>query len=86
MAKLKNENELLKFAIKVGMDYAERRGVVKFEATDGADEKVEYIYRLLVHDGKMQPLAKPDLSLKNMKHKLAVWISKQLPADHELLK
>ncbi len=86
MKKLKNEGELLKFAVKVGMDYAERRGVAKFEATDSANDKVEFIYRLLVHDKKMQPLAKLDVSLPNMKHKLAVWISKQLPADHELLK
>lgn len=86
MKKLKNEAELLKFAVKVGIDYAERRGVAKFEATDSANDKVEFIYRLLVHDKKMQPLAKLDVSLPNMKHKLAVWISKQLPADHELLK
>jgi len=86
MKKLKNEAELLKFAVKVGMDYAERRGVAKFEATDSANDKIEFVYRLLVHDKKMQPLAKLDVSLPNMKHKLAVWISKQLPEDHELLK
>lgn len=86
MKKLKNESELLKFAVNVGMDYAERRGVVKFDPTDAANDKVEFLYRLLVHDEKMQPLAKMDVSLPNMKHKLAVWISKQLPPDHELLK
>jgi len=85
MKKLKNEPELTKFAVRVGMDYAERRGVAKFDPTDSANDKVEYIYRLLVHDKKMQPLAKMDVSLPNMKHKLAVWISKQLPPDHELL-
>ncbi len=85
MKKLKNEAELTKFAVRVGMDYAERRGVAKFDPTDSANDKVEYIYRLLVHDKKMQPLAKMDVSLPNMKHKLAVWISKQLPPDHELM-
>ena len=84
--KLKNEAELIKEAIKFGVDYAETRGVVEFEATDSANEKVEYIYRLLVHDNKIQPLAKPDVSQKTMRHKLAIWVSKQLPKDHVLLK
>lgn len=82
--KLKHEQELLREAIKVGTRYAEKRGVVKFEPTDSQEEKVEYLYKLLVHDNLMQPLAKPDLSLPNMKHKLALWIQKQLPADHPL--
>lgn len=82
--KLKNEHELLKEAIKVGTRYAEKRGVVKFEPTDSQELKVEYLYKLLVHDQLMQPLAKPDLSLPNMKHKLALWIEKQLPGDHPL--
>ena len=84
--KLENEAGLLKEAIRIGMDYAEKRGVAEFEATDSAHEKVEYIYRLLVHDKLIQPLAKPDVSQKTMAHKLAIWMSKQLPADHPLLK
>lgn len=84
--KLKNEQELLKEAIKVGTRYAEKRGVVRFEPTDSQEEKVEYLYKLLVHDQLMQPLAKPDLSLPNMKHKLALWIQRQLPDDHPLKK
>ena len=50
MAKLKklpNEALLLKEAIRIGMIYAEKRGVVEFEATDSAHLKVEFIYRLL---------------------------------------
>ena len=85
MKKLKNEAELVKKAIRVGMIYAEKRGVVKFEATDSANEKIEYLYRLLVHDNLIQPLAKDQISLPNMKHKLAIWVSRQLPKDHPLL-
>ncbi len=84
--KLPNEAALLKEAIQFGMTYAEKRGVVEFEATDSAHEKVEYIYRLLVHDQLIQPLAKLDVSQKAMAHKLALWVSKQLPKDHPLLK
>jgi hypothetical protein len=84
--KLKNETELLKLAIQVGAYYAERRGAAKFEATDSASEKVEYIYKLLVHDGQIQPLAKDQISEPNMKHKLALWAAKRLPQDHPLLK
>ncbi|HIG39119.1 MAG: DUF5062 family protein [bacterium] len=84
--KLANEAELLKEAIRLGMDYGEKRGVVEFEPTDSAHEKVEYIYRLLVHDKLIQPLAKMDVSQKAMAHKLALWVSKQLPAEHPLLK
>ncbi len=85
MKKIKNEAELVKKAIRVGMIYAEKRGVVKFESTDSSNEKVEYLYRLLVHDKLIQPLAKDQISLPNMKHKLAIWVSRQLPADHPLL-
>jgi hypothetical protein len=83
--KLKHEAELIKAAILAGVEYGEKRGVVEFEATDSANEKIEYIYKLLVHDNLIQPLAKENISLPNMKHKLALWLSKQLPADHPLL-
>ena len=85
MKKLKNEAELLKDALRVGMAYAEGRGVVEFEPTDSAKEKIEYVYRLLVHDHKLQPLAKDQETQPNMKHKLALWISK-LPADDPIRK
>jgi hypothetical protein len=84
--KLANEAALLKEALRLGMVYAEKRGVVEFEPTDSAHEKTEYVYRLLVHDKLIQPLAKPDVSQKTMAHKLALWVSKQLPEDHPLLK
>lgn len=86
MKKLKNEAELVKEALRVGMIYAEKRGAVKFEATDSARDKIEYVYKLLVHDKLVQPLAREQISEPNMKHKLALWISRQLPAGHPLLK
>ena len=86
MNKLKNEAELVTQALRVGAVYAKKRGVGDFEATDSAKEKITYLYRLLVHDKLIQPLAKGQESEPNMKHKLALWMSRQLPADHPLLK
>jgi hypothetical protein len=83
--KLKNETELVKEAIRVGVKYGEDRGVVEFEATDSAAEKIEYIYRLLVHDKQIQPLPADKISQKSMRHRLAIWVSKTLPKDHPLL-
>ena len=77
MKKLKNEKELVKKAIALGMEYGEKRGVVEFEPTDFAAEKVEYIYRLLVHDNLIQPLPEDQVSQQSMQHKLAIWASKQ---------
>jgi len=85
MTKIKHEAELAKLAVKVGMNYAQRRGAAEFEETDSADLKIEYVYKLLVHDQLLQPLAKSDLSIPNMRHKLALWVSRQLPSDHPLL-
>ncbi|WP_020410544.1 DUF5062 family protein [Hahella ganghwensis] len=76
MKKLKNEKELVKKAIEEGVKYGESRGVVEFEPTDSANEKIEYIYRLLVHDKVIQPLPEDQVSLVTMKHKLAIWASK----------
>lgn len=76
MKKLKNEKELLKQAIAAGVKYGEKRGVVEFEATDSAQEKVQYIYRLLVHDKVIQPIPEDQISQKSMQHKLAIWASK----------
>ena len=84
--KLANEAALLKEAIRLGMEYGEERGVVEFEPTDSANDKIEYIYRLLVHDKLIQPLAKLDVSQPAMRRKLALWASRQLPKEHPLLK
>jgi len=77
MKKLDNEKELVKKAIALGVAYGEKRGVVEFEATDSAADKLEYIYRLLVHDKLIQPLQPDQLSQKAIRHRLAIWASKQ---------
>ncbi|VAW78190.1 hypothetical protein MNBD_GAMMA15-2121 [hydrothermal vent metagenome] len=86
MKKLKHEAELVKEAIRVGVKYGEERGAVEFEPTDSAADKIEYIYRLLIHDKLIQPLPEDQVSQKSMRHRLAIWASKKLPKDHPLLK
>ena len=86
MKKVKNEAELVKSAIIAGVKYAENKGAAVFEATDSQSEKILYIYRLFVHDKIIQPLPEDQVSQKAMRHKLAIWFSKQLPKDHPLLK
>ena len=76
MKKLKNEKELVKKAIIEGVKYGESRGVVEFEPTDSQKEKIEYIYRLLVHDKVIRALPEDQVSQKSMQHKLAIWASK----------
>lgn len=76
MKKLKNEKELIKKAITEGMKYGEARGVVEFEPTDSSAEKIEYIYRLLVHDKVIQAIPEDQISQLTMRHKLAIWASK----------
>lgn len=86
MHKLKNEAALFKAAFLEGVRYAEGRGVVEFEPHDSASEKLLYIYRLMVHDKVMQPLPEDQVAERSLRHKLAVWYSKQLPKDHPLLR
>ncbi len=86
MKPLKHEAELVKAAILAGMKYGEDRGAVIFEPTDSASEKILFIYRLLVHDKVIQPLPEDQVSQQSMRHKLAIWYSKQLPKEHPLLK
>ena len=85
MSKLKNETELVAHALRVGSVYAKKRGVGQFETTDSAKQKTTYLYRLLVHDKLIQPLAKGQETEPQMRHKLALWMSRQLPEDHPLL-
>lgn len=85
MKKLKHEAELVKQAIIAGEKYGTERGVVEFEPTDSAQDKIEFIYRLLVHDKLIQPLPNDQVSQKSMRHRLAMWYSRQLPKDHPLL-
>ena len=74
--KPKEEKALVKKAIEEGVKYGERRGAVEFEPTDSAADKIEYIYRLLVHDKLIQPIPEDQVSQKSMRHKLAIWASK----------
>lgn len=84
--KLKNEKALLREALTMIMDDAVKRGIVEFEATDSHDLKIEYAYRLLIHDKKIAPLPKAQETLPNIRHRLAMWVTHELPADHELLR
>jgi hypothetical protein len=85
MKKLKNEAALFKAALLAGVQYAEGRGVVEFEASDSASEKMLYVYRLLVHDKVIQPLPEEQVSEKALRHKLAMWYAHKLPKDDPLL-
>jgi len=77
MKKLKNEKELVKKAIAIGVLYGEKRGAVEWEPTDSASDKLEYIYRLLVHDKLITPIPEDQVSQQSIRHKLAIWASKQ---------
>ncbi|MDH3333165.1 MAG: DUF5062 family protein [Gammaproteobacteria bacterium] len=83
--KLKHEKELLKVALEMVLDDAVKRGIVEIEPTDSLDLKVQYAYRLLVHDKKISPLPNDQVSLPKIKHRLAMWVTHQLPEGHELL-
>jgi len=84
--KLKNEKELLKEALEMILDDATKRGIVELETTDSHDLKVQYAYRLLVHDKAISPLPKGQETLPKIKHRLAMWVTHKLPKDHDLLK
>jgi hypothetical protein len=85
MKKIKNEKELVRKAVEVGERYAQNRGYKGFSATNSANQKIESLYRLLVHDKLIQPMPADKETILSMKHRLAVWISKQLPKDDPLL-
>lgn len=86
MKKIKNEGELVKAAVAAGVRYAEARGAAVFEPTDSQSDKILYIYRLFVADKLIQPVPEDQVSQQTMRHKLAIWYSRQLPEDHPLLK
>jgi hypothetical protein len=83
--KLKNEKGLLREALQMIMDDATKRGIVEFEATDSHDLKIEYAYRLLIHDKKISPLPHGQDTLPNIRRRLAMWVTHELPSDHELI-
>ena len=84
--KLKNETALLREALDMIIDDAVKRGIVEIEPGDSHDLKIEYAYRLLVHDKEIAPLPPNQVTLPNIRHRLAKWVTHKLPADHELLK
>jgi uncharacterized protein DUF5062 len=85
MKKLRHEHELYKAALVAGVQYAEGRGAVEFEATDSASDKALYVYRLLVHDKIIAPMPEEQVSEKTIRHRLATWYMHQLPKGHPLL-
>jgi Domain of unknown function (DUF5062) len=86
MKKLKHEAELFRAALIAGMKYAVDRKAAEFEPSDTISERLLFIYRLLVLDKVIQPLPEDQVAEATMRHKLAIWYSKQLPKDHPLLK
>jgi hypothetical protein len=84
MQKIPHEEELVKKALQVGAVYAKKRAYGEVEAHDSMKLKVQFVYRVLVEDKLIQALAKDQVTDPNMRHKLALWISRQLPPDHEL--
>lgn len=85
MKKMKHEAELIKEAILAGVKYAEDRKAAIFEPTDSAEEKILFIYRLLVHDKLIVPMPEEQVSQQTMRHRLAMWYSRKLPKGHKLL-
>jgi hypothetical protein len=83
--KFKHEAELFKAALVAGVEYAEGRKAVEFEATDSASDKALYVYRLLVHDKVIAPMPEDQVGDKMIRHRLAAWYAHQLPAGHPLL-
>jgi hypothetical protein len=83
--KLKHEKELLKLALQMVLDDAVKRGIVEIEPTDSHDLKIQYAYRLLVHDKKISPLPNGQETLPKIRHRLAMWVTHELPEGHELL-
>src|ERR1700689_1212516 len=84
LKKLRHEAELFKAALLAGVQYAEGRGAVEFEATDSASDKALYVYRLLVHDKVIAPMPEEQVSEKTIRHRLATWYAHQLPKGHPL--
>ncbi|MDA9095441.1 DUF5062 family protein [Porticoccaceae bacterium] len=85
MQKIPHEDELVKKALQIGAVYAKKRAYGEVESHDSVKLKVEFVYKVLTLDKLIQPLAKDQISDPNMRHKLALWVSRQLPAGHALL-
>ncbi len=84
--KLKNESDIIREVIRVGSVYVKSRRAGQIDEADPQKKKLEFIYRLLVHDKQIQPLAADQLTDLNIRHRLAMWLVGNLPDDHPLLK
>ena len=60
--------------------------IIEFEPGDSHNLKIEYAYGLLVHDKEIAPLPPDQVTLPNMRHRLAKCVSHKLPVDLALLK
>lgn len=85
MKTYKHEAQMLKKALQVGELYAQQRGFAKFPAGTSEKDKVAAIYMLLAEDKQLTPLPKDKQTGPEMRHKLVLWLAKQLPDDHYLL-
>ena len=84
--KIKNETEIISEVIRIGSSYVKKRGAGKIDESDSQKHKLEFIYRLLVHDKQIQPLAADQLTDLGIRHRLAMWLIGKLPKGHPLLK
>jgi hypothetical protein len=85
MKKLKHEAQLFKAALLAGVQYAQGRNAVEFEATDSTSDKALYVYRLLVHDKVISPMPEDQVGEQTIRRRLAAWYAHQLPEGHPLL-
>ncbi|WP_025821779.1 DUF5062 family protein [Shewanella marina] len=85
MKKIKHEAQLFKLALEIGEGYAMKRGYKTFPQGLSNRDKIECIYRLLINDKLITPLPEDKEDGPNMKHRLIIWITRQLPENHELL-
>ncbi len=86
MKKHKNETQLLKMALEIGLAYAHKRGFsIPNKKGFSEKDKVECVYRLLVQDQLIGPLPEDKEDGPNMRHRLVMWISHKLPTEHPLL-
>jgi hypothetical protein len=85
MKKFKHEAQLLKKALLVGQAYAMQRGYSDFGPGISEKDKVEALYLLLATDKRITPLPEQKQTGPEMRHKLVLWLTNQLPKDHPLL-
>ena len=61
MQKIPNEDELVKKALQIGAVYAKKRAYGEIESHDSMKLKVEFVYKVLIEDKLIQPLAKDQI-------------------------